>query len=297
MSSLLKRFRKECLISIVLMSIFTGCSKTGNENPNANGIGLVNENTEKAVNQTQKNEWKLIWSDEFDGENGDSVNPEKWVIEVGNNNGWGNNELQYYTGNLDNLSIQDGSLVIKALKKEMEGFGYTSSRIKTKGKFSFKYGKVEMRAKLPYGQGIWPAFWMLGTDIDTTPWPDCGEIDIMEFIGRCPDAIYGTIHGPEYYGAMGIQGSIEHGVDIRNDFHTYGVEWNSESIRWFFDDMLYHTILKENMPTTYTWAYDREFFILLNLAVGGLWPQNPDDTTQFPQSYVIDYVRVHQRGR
>lgn len=294
MSSLLKKFRKGCFISIVLMSILTGCIDAGNENPNTNSVEINNGSTQKTNNQTQKNDWKLIWCDEFNGKNGESVDPEKWVIEIGNNNGWGNKELQYYTGNTDNLSIQDGSLVIKALQQEMEGFGYTSARIKTKEKFAFKYGKIEMSAKLPYGQGIWPAFWMLGFDIDTVPWPDCGEIDIMEFIGRSPDTIYGTLHGPEYHGAIGIQGFVCHGVDIHNDFHTYGVEWDSESIRWFFDGKLYHTVLKEKMPATYTWVYDREFFILLNLAVGGEWPLYPDDTTQFPQSYIIDYVRVYQ---
>lgn len=244
---------------------------------------------------TAETEYKLIWSDEFEGENGSSVDSDKWVIETGNNRGWGNNELQYYTGNTGNVSIQDGNLVIKAVKEDKEGFKYTSARIKTQGKFQFKYGKIEMRARLPYGKGIWPAFWMLGHDIGSIGWPKCGEVDIMEFIGRLPDQIHGTLHGPEYNGSMGLTKSVTVKDDLHDTCHTYSVEWDEDGIRWYFDGEEYHKILKDNLPSTYSWPYDKDFFILVNLAVGGNWPQNPDDTTVFPQTYTIDYIRVYQK--
>ena len=238
--------------------------------------------------------WKLVWQDEFDGENGSLPDPEKWVMEIGNNNGWGNQELQYYTSEPANCRQEDGMLIIEALKEEREGFDYTSARIKTQGLFDFQYGKVEMRARLPYGQGIWPAFWMLGSSIKEVGWPQCGEIDIMEFIGRVPDKIFGTLHGPEYSGGRGLQNSVQNIADLKEGFHTYGIEWDKDAIRWYFDGTLYHQVIRENLPTTYTWVYDDKFFILLNLAVGGLWPEYPDDTTVLPQRYVIDYVRVYQ---
>jgi beta-glucanase (GH16 family) len=202
--------------------------------------------------------------------------------------------LQYYTERLENCRIEDGNLIITAIKEEKEGFQYTSARIKTMGKFEFQYGKVEMRAKLPQGMGIWPAFWMLGADIEVNPWPQCGEIDIMEHIGRLPGVIHGTLHGPEYSGNMGIGKSIESETSIYDNYHTYAIEWDRDFIRWYFDDVQYHQVVREKLPTTYTWVYDKDFFLLLNLAVGGNWPGNPNDTTVFPQTYTIDYVRVYR---
>lgn len=293
MDCLPKRHKWLLILFILISVIVNGCAVTNNPEPSDLPTEATSENTETTPSETPK-EWELIWSDEFDGETGSSVDSEKWTIEVGNNNGWGNSELQYYTGRPENLSIQDGSLVIKALKEEMEGFQCTSARIKTRGKFKFTYGKVEMSAKLPYGHGIWPAFWMLGADFGSNPWPDCGEIDIMEFIGRQPDTIYGTLHGPEYYGSMGLQNQIKHKTDIHNEFHTYGIEWEENNIKWYFDGQLFHTVSKDKMLSSYTWVFDHDFFMLLNLAVGGNWPQRPNDKTEFPQSYVIDYVRVYQ---
>lgn len=286
------RSKRLMLVLILSLGLLAGCA-ANNQQPTELPTETGTENSPQSSDVVKK-DWELIWSDEFDGENGASVDSEKWTIEIGNNNGWGNSELQYYTGRPENLSIQDGSLVIKALREEMEGYQYTSARIKTRGKFKFTYGKVEMRAKLPYGHGIWPAFWMLGADFGPNPWPDCGEIDIMEFIGRQPDTIYGTLHGPEYNGGMGLQNSIKHNTDIHNEFHTYGIEWEEDSIKWYFDDQLFHTVSKDKMLSSYTWVFDHDFFMLLNLAVGGNWPQRPNDTTEFPQSYVIDYVRVYQ---
>ncbi len=237
---------------------------------------------------------RLIWSDEFDGADGTGPDPEKWVRETGNNRGWGNRELQYYTDSKDNAFMRDGSLVIRAVREEKEGFAYTSARLKTQGRFDFLYGRVEMRAKLAQGKGLWPAFWMLGADIDTVPWPNCGEIYIMEHLGRTPGVIHGTLHGPEYYGGKGISNSLTTADDLYDTFHTYAVEWDETGIRWFFDGEPYHKVVKAKLPTTYTWAFDKPEFLLVNLAVGGNWPQNPDETTQFPQEYVIDYIRVYQ---
>lgn len=292
----------------MLAVAFAGCSARPSANPSNEPANLetvpasqepLKESSsspsgEQTGNEDTPKEWKLVWSDEFEGDNDASVDGEKWVIEIGNNKGWGNNELQYYTDSTENASLQDGSLVIKAIKEEKEGFHYTSARLKTKGKFEFQYGKVEMSAKLPYGMGIWPAFWMLGSDIDTISWPDCGEIDIMEYIGRRSNIVFGTLHGPEYNGAMGLQNSITTDEDLHDTFHTYAVEWDADSIHWYFDGKPFHKVMREKLPTTYTWAFDKKFFVLVNLAVGGNWPQNPNDTTKFPQTYVIDYIRVYQ---
>lgn len=247
--------------------------------------------------ETQKetmNKRELVWSDEFDTANGSSPDPKKWVLELGNNRGWGNNELQVYTDSLENCSIVDGHLVIRALQEEIDGFDYSSARLKTYGLYEVQYGRIEMRAKLPQGKGIWPAFWMLGADIETVPWPQCGEIDIMEHIGREPDLVHGTVHGPEYHGNMGIGKAIQSDTSLYDEFHTYAIEWDTESIRWYFDDQQYHQIVKSKLLSTYTWVFDKPYFILINLAVGGNWPQNPDDTTTFPQEYIIDYVRVYR---
>lgn len=239
-------------------------------------------------------DWVLKWSDEFNGTNGSGVDTSKWNYEVGGG-GFGNNELEYYTNRTQNC-YQDGTgnLVIKALKENYNGSQYTSARINTKGKFNFTYGKIEMRAKLPYGQGIWPAFWMLGSNIDTATWPNCGEIDIMELVGKDPTHVYGTIHGPGYSGGSSIGASYYNSAGFSNAFHTYTVEWEQNVIRWYVDGNLYETRTPSDLGGK-TWVFDHNMFILLNLAVGGSWPGNPDASTVFPQSYTIDYVRVYQR--
>lgn len=266
-------------ISLCLITSAAGCS-SGTGQPDGNS----------------KDGWKLVFSDDFDGDNGSEIDKTKWVQEVGNNNGWGNSELQYYTDGTNNCYQQNGSLIIKAVKENKEGYTYTSARLKTKGKFDNKYGRIEMRAKLPQGQGIWPAFWMLGSDIDQVNWPDCGEIDIMEYIGRNPDTVYGTVHGPEYYGGNGLQRFIKTTGDLHNDFHTYALEWDDKALTWFFDDQEYFQLSKEKFPANKTWIFDKEYFILMNLAVGGQWPGYPDDTTVFPQTYEIDSVKVYQKA-
>jgi beta-glucanase (GH16 family) len=246
--------------------------------------------------------WKLVWSDEFNGANGSAVDASKWVSETGGG-GWGNNELQYYTSRLENVSQRDGNLIIKVEQGKYTGSdgvtrNYTSARLKTQGKFSQAYGRFEARIKIPRGQGIWPAFWMLGDDIDKPGWPSCGEIDIMENVGKEPALVHGTIHGPGYSGEHGIGDPFGLPGDQRfaDDFHLYAVEWEPNTIRFYVDDHLYTTRTPADLPKGTKWVYDHPFFLLLNVAVGGGWPGSPDTTTIFPQTMLVDYVRVYDRA-
>jgi beta-glucanase (GH16 family) len=249
--------------------------------------------------------WTLTWSDEFNGANGSAVDASKWVTETGGN-GWGNNELEFYTNRLTNAYLQDGNLVIRVLKEKFTGSGkeavvrdYTSARLKTQTKFSQAYGRFEARIKIPAGQGIWPAFWMLGDDIDKVGWPACGEIDIMENIGKEPGTVHGTIHGPGYSGAHGPGAALalplaqQHFAD---DFHVYAIEWEPNAIRFYVDDMLYEQRTPDDLPKGAKWVYDHPFFLLLNVAVGGYWPGNPDASSVYPQTMLVDYVRVYKRA-
>jgi len=246
--------------------------------------------------------WKLVWSDEFNGPNGSAVDASKWVTETGGG-GWGNNELEYYTARRENAFQQDGNLVIKVLQEKYTGpddatRNYTSARLKTLGKFSQTYGRFEARIKIPRGQGIWPAFWMLGNDIDKPGWPTCGEIDIMENIGKEPALVHGTIHGPGYSGEHGIGApyALSSGQPFADDFHIYAVEREPNAIRFYVDDHLYTTRTPADLPKGAKWVYDHPFFLLLNVAVGGGWPGNPDATSTFPQTMLVDYVRVYERA-
>lgn len=234
--------------------------------------------------------WKLVWSDEFDGAKGSAPDAKTWTHDLGAS-GWGNKELENYTNSRENSFLDgEGHLVIRAIKTET---GYTSARLKTQDKYAVKYGRVAARLKLPKGQGIWPAFWMLGDDIKTAGWPKCGEIDVMEFIGKTPGTAYFTLDGPGYSGAGGLSKSAP--VSNPDAFHTYGIEWAPESITFLLDDQPVRTLTPKDLPAGTKWVYDHPHFLLLNLAVGGGWPGNPDATTVFPQDYVIDWVRVWQR--
>jgi len=246
-------------------------------------------------------EWVLAWSDEFSGPDGTSPDPSKWVIETGGH-GWGNNESQYYTARTQNVRQENGNLVITALKEDYTGTDgvtkqYTSARLKTAGVFEQKYGRFEARIKVPRGQGIWPAFWMLGNDIGTVGWPTCGEIDIMENIGREPSIVHGTLHGPGYSGATPLTGSytLPNAQKFADDFHVFAVEWESNQIRFYVDGVLYQTKKSTDVPGGTRWVFDHPFFLLLNTAVGGNWPGYPDATTVFPQQMLVDYVRVYRR--
>ncbi len=229
----------------------------------------------------------LIWSDEFDQA---TVDEDYWCFEIGHgNNGWGNNELQYYQK--QNTSIVDGHLVIEA-KKNNAGSQYTSSRMITKGKFDFQYGRVDIRAVLPQGQGIWPALWMLGANIDQVSWPACGEIDIMELIGHQPNRVYGTAHWSNsgQHASFGSNTTLSNGV-FNDEFHVFSIIWDENQIRWLMDDVQYHALTISGSELSE--LRNNQFFIF-NIAVGGNWPGNPDPTTIFPQFMVVDYIRVFQ---
>jgi len=250
-----------------------------------------------AVPAADPSVWSLVWSDEFNGPDGSAVDTSKWTAEVGGG-GWGNNELEYYTARTDNAYQSGGSLVIKAIKETYLTRDYTSARLITKNKFSATYGRFEARIKIPYGQGIWPAFWMLGSNIDSVSWPQCGEVDIMENIGKEPSVIHGTIHGPGYSGGNGLGSSysLQNNQRFADSFHTFAVEWEPNVIRFYCDGILYKTRTPADLPQGHTWVFNQPFFILLNVAVGGGWPGNPDGTTVFPQTMLVDYVRVYQRS-
>jgi beta-glucanase (GH16 family) len=215
--------------------------------------------------------------------------------------GWGNNELETYTNRAQNAHIQDGNLVITANKETYTGPDgitrqYTSARLKTQGLFDQKYGRFEARIKIPQGQGMWPAFWMLGSNIGTIGWPACGEIDIMENIGKEPDKVHGSMHGPGYSGSHGLTGTytVPSGK-FADDFHIFAVEWETSAVRFYVDGNLYETRTPSDLPPGSTWVFDHPFFILLNVAVGGDWPGSPDNTTVFPQTMQVDYVRVYTK--
>jgi beta-glucanase (GH16 family) len=243
--------------------------------------------------------WTMVWSDEFNGPSGSAVDPAKWVVETGGD-GWGNNELEYYTGRTDNARLENGNLVIEARAEKYKGTegvtkDYTSARIKTLGKFARAYGRFESRLKMPAGQGMWPAFWMMGDDIDRVGWPTCGEIDIMENIGKEPSVNHGSIHGPGFTGDVGIEAhyTLPGGKKFSDDFHIYAMEWEPDVIRFYVDDVLYATETKASLRAGQRWAFDHPFFQLLNVAVGGDWPGSPDASTKFPQTMLVDYVRVY----
>lgn len=240
----------------------------------------------------------LVWVDEFDQPDGSLPDPQKWTFDIGTgNNGWGNNELQYYTARTNNVRVENGQLIIEARAEDFGGRNYTSARIKTHGLGAWTYGRVEARIRIPQGRGIWPAFWMLGVNIDSVRWPACGEIDIMESIGSRPDTVHGTIHGPGYSGGGGIGGKkvLPSEAKFSDDFHVYAVEWEPDRIRWFVDEDPYFTVTPTNLPAGTSWVFMQPQFILLNVAVGGNWPGRPDAGTRFPQAMHVDYVRVYQK--
>ena len=242
-------------------------------------------------------EYQLVWSDEFDGPEGQTPDSEKWTYDIGvgpNGDGWGNNELQYYTDRTENVSLDgQGNLVITAREQVFGGSAFTSGRIKTKGLFSQAYGRFEARIKTPFGPGLWPAFWMLGADIDQVGWPQTGEIDLMELRGNEPEVIAGTIHGPGYSAeeSIGKDFFLEEGR-FDQEFHIFAIEWGENYIDWFVDGVNYQRLTPNDVPGE--WVYDDPFFILLNVAVGGTYVGFPSPDTIWPQMMTIDYVRVYE---
>ncbi|MFH1197873.1 MAG: glycoside hydrolase family 16 protein [bacterium] len=276
------------LIPFVIASIFnSGCSKdesTPTDPLTADSLQIAG--------------YQLIWDDEF---NGAEIDKSKWEHEV-NGHGGGNNELQYYTDRAENSFIQNGKLVIAALQEEYTGDDgtryYTSARLRTANKGDWKYGRLDIRAKLPYGQGLWPAIWMLPTDWSYGGWPTSGEIDIMELLGQEPDKVYGTLHyGGSTSGHQSNGGSLKlSSGSFAATFHTFTIEWEENVMRWYVDDHLFYTSNEWSTDeASYPAPFDQRFHLILNVAVGGNWPGNPTTETIFPQKMEVEYVRVYKK--
>lgn len=235
--------------------------------------------------------YTLVWSDEFDG----STLSSNWTHEIGNGSwGWGNNELQFYKE--ENTVVEDGLLKITAKEESAASFNYTSSRIKTQGLQSFKYGRIDVRAALPYGQGYWPAIWLLGDNITSVGWPECGEIDIMELVGGGAyndRTVYGTVHWSDNgsHASYGDHNSLSTGEMFAEEFHVFSIIWTESALKFLRDDIQYHII---DISSSELDAFQENFFLILNLAVGGQWPGSPNSSTLFPQTMAVDYVRVFQ---
>jgi beta-glucanase (GH16 family) len=241
---------------------------------------------------TEGARWQLAWSDEFDGAEGERPNPAIWGYDVGT--GWGNAQLEYDTDRASNSALDGaGHLLITARRESFAGSAYTSARLTTAGRRTVQYGKVEARMKLPRGQGMWPAFWMLGADFPTVGWPESGEIDVMEFRGQEPGTVIGSLHGPGYSGGSALSRRYSPAATrFDNSFHVFTVEWTPERIDWFVDGTRYFGVRREDVPGR--WAFDRPFNVILNLAVGGNFVGPPNEFTPFPQSMVVDWVRVYE---
>ena len=231
--------------------------------------------------------YTLVWADEFEGT---QLNTQDWNFETGNH-GWGNNESQDYLSGSNNAYLSNGKLVIEAKKESSNGSDYTSARITTQGKRSFQYGRIDIRAKLPQGQGIWPALWMLGENFSSVGWPACGEIDIMELVGHEPESVHGTIHWEDQgHASYGGGTSLPSGI-FADEYHVFSLIWDMQSINWYVDDNLFNSA--DITPAGLS-EFRKPFFFIFNIAVGGNWPGYPDATTVFPQRMEVDYIRVFQ---
>lgn len=270
------------LLPVLLACTLAACSKNGSPaDPSVDEDGYV-----------------LVWQDEFSGTR---IDTDKWVHQNGTGaeyglDAWGNNELQYYTDRPINSRVEDGHLIIEAHQEELLGQSYTSSRLYTKEQADWTYGRFEVRAQLPKTQGLWPAIWMLPTHNAYGGWPASGEIDIMELVGHTPEFVYGTAHfGNTYDDRNYITGETRRDSgDFSDGFHVYSVEWVPDTLRWYVDGELYHRVVRADVAP-YRWPFDQPFHMLLNVAVGGNWPGNPDATTRLPQRMIVDYVRVYQK--
>lgn len=265
-------------------------------------IKLTNDDTKVPFNNTGYDAptsyagYTLAWSDEF---NGGSLDAAAWTAETGDGCpglcGWGNNELEYYTNPPNNLFFQDGKMIIEAREESFGGKNYTSSRIKTQGKKTFKYGRIDMRAIVPKGKGIWPAFWMMPQNSVFGGWPRSGEIDIMEVVGHEPNKLHGTIHYGPGPGSIQISRSTTLSSGTLNDeFHVYSLEWKEDQIKWLLDGVVFSTVNKADLGSN-NYPFNEDFFLIMNLAVGGNWPGSPDANTPFPAWMIVDYIRVYQQ--
>ncbi len=258
---------------------------------NENNTYLPVDNTGYTTPETYTG-YSLTWSDEFSEKEIKSGN---WTFESGNNNGWGNNELQYYTDKKNNAFVSDGKLIIEARAESLNGSDYTSARMITKNKKVFTYGRVDIRAKLPKGKGVWPALWMLGNNIDAVSWPACGEIDMMELLGQEPNKVYGTLHWGSNTATHQSKGSnyVLSGASFDQEFHVFSMDWVQDSIKLFIDDQPFFSGKRSDVVGAY--PFNNDFFFIFNIAVGGNWPGAPDGSTTFPQRMFVDYIRVFQK--
>jgi beta-glucanase (GH16 family) len=245
----------------------------------------------------EKSKWALAWSDEFNGPAGAHPDPAKWTYDLGAT-GWGNKELEDYTSDPQNASMDGhGHLAIRAIRAPSGR--YTSARLKTQGIFEVHYGRIEIRVRIPRAKGIWPACWLLGKDISEVGWPKSGEIDLMEYNQKEPSIFHGTVHGPGYAGDHGVTARVRlrRGSPLAGGFHVLAVEWSPGAIVFFLDGVSYAKVTPGSLPAGGTWVFDKPFFLLLNVAVGGEWPGDPDSSTRFPQTMLVDWVRVWERVR
>ena len=269
------------------------------------GFGSLVIGCQTDEKQTVVTKNNLVMSEEFNVDG--APNSNLWSCEIGlgpdPSNPWGNYEEQYYTDRPQNIKVENGVLKITARREQYMGSSYTSARIISKGKYEKKYGRIEARIKLPRGKGLWPAFWMLGSNIQTAPespdnpntvrWPYCGEIDIMEYLGDSPTKIFGTVHGPDYSGGESISKNFFlSNSRFDTDFHIFGIEWDENRVNFYVDDMLYHSVTPEDVSGE--WVFNQSFYMILNVAVGGILPGAPNGETPFPQEMLVDYIRVYE---
>lgn len=285
--------RKENQYFNVMLSSPVNCTiqddKGIGEIVNINGLYLTVDNKGYDAPSSYPG-YSLAWADEF---NDRAINTGNWSFEAGNNNGWGNAELQYYTDRTQNAFVSNGNLIIEARKENLQGALYTSARMITKNKRKFTYGRVDIRAKTPTTKGIWPALWMLGNNIDQVSWPACGEIDIMEQLGQESSRNYGTLHwGPNTAGHQSNGGNVVLAAGYDKEFHVYSAIWKADRIQFLVDNVQFHEVLFSQISGNNPFTLDQ--FFIFNIAVGGNWPGSPDATTVFPQRMFVDYIRVYQ---
>ena len=253
----------------------------------------------KETNDWEIEGWNIVWQDEFDK---DSLDLTKWSREIGGH-GWGNNELQFYTDSDSNSYVENGNLILKA-QVVPQGIGsskglryYSSARLRTYGKGDWKYGRIEVKAKVASGQGIWPAIWMLPTDWLFGGWPSSGEIDIMEHVGYDLGVVHGSVHTEAYNHKINTQRSSARKIaNVDTEFHVYSIIWDKDKISFFIDDVQYFLFENDQQGNYKTWPFDQRFHLLINIAVGGDWPGNPDNSTNFPRKMLVDYVRVYEKS-
>ena len=258
---------------------------------------IVSQN--KETNDWEIEGWNIVWQDEFDK---DSLDLTKWSREIGGH-GWGNNELQFYTDSDSNSYVENGNLILKA-QVVPQGIGsskglryYSSARLRTYGKGDWKYGRIEVKAKVASGQGIWPAIWMLPTDWLFGGWPSSGEIDIMEHVGYDLGVVHGSVHTEAYNHKINTQRSSARKIaNVDTEFHVYSIIWDKDKISFFIDDVQYFLFENDQQGNYKTWPFDQRFHLLINIAVGGDWPGNPDNSTNFPRKMLVDYVRVYEKS-